>query len=118
MTITIIGTIARTGEEKTFGGGFRKREIVIHEGGDARKPLPVEFTARDGGADRIAQTLALTPGTLVRCDADLSGHEWEGRTFLSLRGFAIRAATFEEPPLPSDGAEAAAPAGEPEELPF
>ena len=115
MKVTIIGTVARTGEERTFGGGFRKREIVIREGGDESRPLPVEFAAREGGADHIAQTLGIAPGDLVRVVADLSGREWEGRAFLSLRGLEIRAATFEEPPEPAPPPAAPKDAGD---LPF
>ena len=108
MKITIIGTVARTGAERTFAGGFRKREVVVLVGGDESRPLPVEFTAREGGADRIAQTLGIEPGALVRVVADLSGHEWEGRVFLSLRGVEIRAASFGEPPAPSEAPPGAA----------
>lgn len=105
MKITLIGTVSRLGAEKQFGD-FRRREVVVAEGGDEARPIPVEFSAGAHGPDRVLPTLGLSPGDLVRVEAILSGREWEGRVYLRLCGLSIAKAAFEDPasslPPPSE----------------
>lgn len=117
MKITVIGTVAKIGDEKTFGT-MRKRDLVLCEGGDAERPLCVEFTAGER-SDHILPLLALKIGDLVRVEAILSGREWEGRYYTRITGASVRTATFANPAaaLPSPSADAAAPSpGAPADL--
>lgn len=119
MKITLIGTVARIGDENTYGT-LRKRDLILHEGGDLSRPLPVEFTTGERGPDRILPLLALFPGDLVQVEALLTGREWEGRVYLRLAGTSVRKASFEDPaaalPPPSEPPPPQASAAE--NLPF
>ena len=117
MKLTIIGTVGRIGPEQVFGP-VRKRELLLLEGGDAGRPLPVEFTAGEHGPDRLLPLLSLEQGALVRVEAHLCAREWSGRHYLRLSGASVEEASFADPAatLPPPGAPP--PPEDMRELPF
>jgi hypothetical protein len=117
MKLEIIGTVQAVTAE-TGRGPFRSRTVVVAEGGDEGRPLPVEFTATET-RDYPLGVHALAAGDLVKISAALYGREWEGRHYLTLRGFAVQKAAFTDPAaeLPPRS-EAPAPMAAGEEVPF
>lgn len=75
---------------KTGGRGFIKRELILDDsrqrddGTIAPNPILVEFTG-----DRMAMLDTITPGMRVNVDGMLSGREYNGRVFMSARGFSV-----------------------------
>lgn len=92
MKITINGTIAEIGALQTFRSGFEKRTVEILDGGNAERPLAVDFSGQ-----RLSLLDGFAGGDDVEIDAILSGRHWHERIFLSLGALAIRRAASARP---------------------
>ena len=100
------------GEEKVFPSGFRRIEMLVTDD-DPRFPttLPIDFAN-----DRVDKALAFQPGDHVAISFSIAGHEYNGRHFITLRGFKIERAVKlggESTVGPQPTAPAAAPAPAP-----
>lgn len=85
----VTGRIKKIFEEKTFNGGFRKKEIVVTTNEQYPQDLLIEFTQ-----DRIENLKSFNIGDEVKIDINLRGREWidpEGvaKYFNSIQGWRI-----------------------------
>ena len=100
--------VVAVGQEKSFPSGFRKIELLVCDD-DEKYPLtaPIEFSG-----DRVDKALAFQPGDHVAVSFSIHGHEYNGRHFVTLRGFKIERAVKlggestvgPQPPSPQPGA--------------
>ena len=76
------------GQEKVFPSGFRRIELLVTDD-DPRFPVtfPIDFAN-----DRVDKALAFHPGDHVAISFSIQGHEFNGRHFVTLRGFKIERA--------------------------
>ena len=80
--------VVSVGAEKTFPSGFRKIELVVCDDDPKfTQTFPVEFTG-----DRVDRALAYREGDHVAIAFSIQGHEYNGRRFVTIRGFKIERA--------------------------
>ena len=85
----ITGTIKKVDETKTFGAGFKKRELVLTTDEQYPQFLLVEFTQ-----DKCDLLNNYTAGESVKISINLKGREWvspqnETKYFNSIQGWRI-----------------------------
>lgn len=104
--------VVAVGAEKAFPSGFRKIELLVTDD-DEKYPLtaPIEFSG-----DRVDKALAFQPGDHVAVSFSIHGHEYNGRHFVTLRGYKLERAvklggesTVGQQPTDPDAAPAPAP---------
>lgn len=101
----ITGKITKIFEEKSFNGGFTKREFVITT--NEQYPQPILFELHKDKASQIAQ---MKSGDQVKVLFDIRGREWQEKYFNSLVAWRVEpmgAASSQEngapippPPMP------------------
>ena len=80
--------VVSVGAEKTFPSGFRKIELVVCDDDPKfAQTLPIEFTG-----DRMDRALAYREGDHVAIAFSVQGHEYNGRRFVTLRGYKLERA--------------------------
>ncbi|MDO9261505.1 MAG: DUF3127 domain-containing protein [Flavobacteriaceae bacterium] len=97
----ITGKIKKVDETKTFGAGFKKRELVLTTDEQYPQFLLVEFTQ-----DKCDLLNNYTAGDLVKISINLRGREWvspqnETKYFNSIQGWRIEKLNTQTAP-PSD----------------
>lgn len=103
--------VLAVGQEKVFPSGFRRIELLVTDD-DPKFPttMPIDFAN-----DRVDKALAFQPGDHVAISFSIAGHEYNGRHFITLRGFKIERAVklggeSTVGPQPTEPAVAQAPA--------
>lgn len=89
ITMELTGTIKKIEEAKTFGSGFRKRELVLTTDEQYPQFLLVEFTQ-----DKCDLLNNYKEGEQVKIGINLRGREWvspagETKYFNSIQGWRI-----------------------------
>lgn len=80
----ITGKITKIFEEKSFNGGFTKREFVITT--NEQYPQPILFELHKDKASQIAQ---MKSGDSVKVLFDIRGREWQEKYFNSLVAWRV-----------------------------
>ncbi len=80
----VTGKITKIFEEKSFNGGFTKREFVVTT--NEQYPQPILFEMHKEKATQIAQ---LKSGDVVKVLFDIRGREWQEKYFNSLVAWKI-----------------------------
>ncbi|MEH6472551.1 MAG: DUF3127 domain-containing protein [Halopseudomonas sp.] len=89
MAYDLTGKIKLIQDEQTFGGGFKKREMVVTvEDGKYPQEINLEFVQ-----DKVNLLDALQVGQEVTVTFDIRGREYNGRYFNNLQGWKIEAGT-------------------------
>jgi hypothetical protein len=101
----ITGTIKKIDEAKTFGSGFRKREVVLTTDEQYPQFLLVEFTQ-----DKCDLLNNYNVGDLVKISINLRGREWvspqnETKYFNSIQGWRIEKMNDQSPPPSIDSVQ-------------
>lgn len=93
----LTGKLTVIGEEKTFNGGFTKREFVLTT--EEQYPQTIQFELLK---DKGALLNSLQVGNRIKVLFDIRGREWQGKYFNSLVAWKIEnagaAATTESAP--------------------
>ncbi|MDP2089101.1 MAG: DUF3127 domain-containing protein [Flavobacteriaceae bacterium] len=102
----ITGTIKKIDEAKTFGAGFKKRELVLTTDEQYPQSLLVEFTQ-----DKCDLLNNYTAGESVKISINLRGREWvspqnETKYFNSIQGWRIEKMNSESTPPAIDSVQA------------
>jgi hypothetical protein len=108
--IEIKGTVHEVMETQTFESGFQKRVLVIKTE-DEKYPqtIPVEFVK-----DKTSLLNGLQRGQAVTACVNLRGNEYNGKYYCNITGWKLESAAAPVTAQPA----AAAPAVEPDEIPF
>lgn len=101
----ITGIIKKIDEAKTFGSGFRKREVVLTTDEQYPQFLLVEFTQ-----DKCDLLNNYKPGESVKISINLKGREWvspqnETKYFNSIQGWRIEKMSDQPAPPVLDSAQ-------------
>jgi single-strand DNA-binding protein len=110
----ITGKLTVIGDEKTFNGGFTKRDFVITT--EDQYPQTIQFELLK---DKGQLLNSFQVGTRIKISFDIRGREWQGKYFNSLVAWKLEnagAATTAPPaeygqPAYAASAPAATPAG-------
>ena len=87
MAYELTGKIKLINEEKVFGSGFRKREVVVTvEDGKYPQDILLEFVQ-----DKADLLNDFSPNQQVTVSFDIRGREYNGRYFNNLNGWRIQA---------------------------
>ncbi|MDH3381230.1 MAG: DUF3127 domain-containing protein [Flavobacteriaceae bacterium] len=101
----ITGTIKKIDEAKTFGSGFRKREVVVTTDEQYPQFLLVEFTQ-----DKCDLLNNYNVGDSVKISINLRGREWvspqnETKYFNSIQGWRIEKMSDQSAPPSIDSVQ-------------
>ncbi|MDP3353931.1 MAG: DUF3127 domain-containing protein [Flavobacteriaceae bacterium] len=101
----ITGTIKKIDEAKTFGSGFRKREVVLTTDEQYPQFLLVEFTQ-----DKCDLLNNYNEGDSVKISINLRGREWvspqnETKYFNSIQGWRIEKMNDQSAPSAIDSVQ-------------
>ena len=101
----ITGTIKKIDEAKTFGSGFRKREVVVTTDEQYPQFLLVEFTQ-----DKCDLLNNYNVGDTVKISINLRGREWvspqnETKYFNSIQGWRIEKMSDQSAPPSIDSVQ-------------
>lgn len=91
------GKIKLIQEQQTFDSGFTKREFVVTTD-DARYPQDINF---ETVKERIALLDKFNEGDAVNVSFDISGREYNGKYFVTLRAWKIERKGSKEPEVDS-----------------
>ena len=105
------GRVAAVGDATTTKGGYTVRELLVDDE-DPRYPQRIAFTF---SGDRASALDRLRPGQQVEVAFDIGGREYNGRHYVTLRGWGA-SVLGAAPAAPA--APAPAPAERVEDLPF
>ena len=83
----LTGKLTVIGEEKTFNGGFTKREFVITT--EEQYPQMIQFELLK---DKGALLNAMQVGNRIKVLFDVRGREWQGKYFNSLVAWKLEMA--------------------------
>jgi single-strand DNA-binding protein len=86
MTYVLEGKVKFIDKTQTFDSGFRKREIVITTDGDTKYPQHVKFDFLNDDVDVLDN---FDIDDEVKIGFSVKGNEYNGKFYVSLKGFAI-----------------------------
>ena len=87
MSQEIKGKLIVIGETQSFPSGFQKREFVIEEL-DGKYPQKLKFEAMKDGCEKLD---AVRVGQVVNVSYNLRGNEYNGKYYVSLQAWKIKA---------------------------
>lgn len=100
-SIEIRGRVEKLLESETFGSGFTKRILVVKTDEKYPQSIAIEFGGKK--LEELEDELTeLQEGQWLTVSVNIRGSEWNGRYFVNLSGWRVRAA---DPPQESDGFE-------------
>jgi single-strand DNA-binding protein len=109
IKMELTGKLTVIGEEKTFNGGFTKREFVLTSEEQYPQAIQFELLKEKGALLGNHQV-----GQRIKVSFDIRGREWQGKYFNSLVAWKLENAGEQAPTSPptttSNYAPAAAPA--------
>lgn len=76
MKYTYEGVVVSVGKEQIFSSGFKKRTIVLTEGGDTKYPNFIEFTFKQDKAKLLSED-GIGKGAVVKVTFFINGRKWE-----------------------------------------
>lgn len=87
LGVTLNGTVSHIGELQTFDSGFQKQVLVVNaENGEYPQEIPFEFLK-----DNVSKLSSLSVGQQVEVRGNLRGSEYNGRHYINLVGWFVRA---------------------------